>query len=73
MNFELTDEQQLIRQTVRDFAEKELAPRARHVDETGEFPDDVFQEMGRLGLLGLPCPEEYGRAAGDMISLALAT
>ncbi len=72
MHFDLTREQELIRQTVREFAEKEIAPRARHVDETGEFPAETFAKMGQLGLMGLPFPEEYGGAGADTISTAIA-
>ncbi len=72
MHFDLTREQELIRQTVREFAEKEIAPRARHVDETGEFPAETFAKMGQLGLMGLPFPEEYGGAGADTISAAIA-
>jgi alkylation response protein AidB-like acyl-CoA dehydrogenase len=72
MHFELTEEQELIRRTVREFAEKEIAPQARHVDETGEFPAQTFATMGRLGLMGLPFPEEYGGAEADTISCAIA-
>jgi alkylation response protein AidB-like acyl-CoA dehydrogenase len=72
MHFELSEEQQMIRQAVREFAEKEIAPRARHVDETGEFPAETFKKMGELGLMGLPFPEEYGGAAADSISTAIA-
>ncbi len=72
MHFDLTREQELIRRTVREFAEKEIAPRARHVDETGEFPAETFAKMGKLGLMGLPFPEEYGGAGADTISAAIA-
>ncbi|MCS6879911.1 MAG: acyl-CoA dehydrogenase [Oscillochloridaceae bacterium] len=72
MHFDLTREQELIRQTVREFAEKEIAPRARHVDETGEFPAETFEKMGKLGLMGLPFPEEYGGAGADTVSAAIA-
>lgn len=72
MQFDLTEEQQLIRNTVREFAEKEIAPQARHTDETGAFPAEVFRKMGELGLMGLPFPEEYGGAAADSISVAIA-
>lgn len=72
MHFDLNDEQRAVRSMVRDFAEREIAPRARHVDETGEFPAEIFQKMGKMGLMGLPFPEEYGGAAADSISTAIA-
>ncbi|TCP53339.1 alkylation response protein AidB-like acyl-CoA dehydrogenase [Tumebacillus sp. BK434] len=72
MNFDLTQDQIMIRNTVRDFAEAEIRPNAEHVDKTGEFPFDTFMKMGELGLLGLPIPEEYGGAGADTVSYALA-
>lgn len=72
MNFELTKEQQMIRDMVRDFAEKEIAPNAKHVDQTEEFPVDTFKKMGELGFLGIPFPEKYGGVGGDTISYAIA-
>jgi alkylation response protein AidB-like acyl-CoA dehydrogenase len=72
VDFELTDEQRMIRQAVREFAEKEIAPHARHVDETGEFPAGTFRKMGELGLMGIPYPEEYGGAGADSLSTAIA-
>jgi alkylation response protein AidB-like acyl-CoA dehydrogenase len=72
MNFDLTPEHQRIRAEVRRFAEQEIAPRARHVDETGEFPVATLRKMAELGLMGLPFPEEYGGAGADSISTAIA-
>ncbi|WP_017753935.1 acyl-CoA dehydrogenase [Calidifontibacillus oryziterrae] len=72
MNFELTKEQQMIKEMVRDFAEKEVKPKAEYVDRTSEFPEDTFKKMGELGLLGIPFPEEYGGSGGDTISYAIA-
>ena len=72
MNFELTKEQQMIRDMVRDFANNEIAPKAEHLDRTGEFPVDTFRKMGELGLLGIPFPEQYGGSGGDIVSYALA-
>lgn len=72
MNFDLTPEQQRIRAEVRRFAEQEIAPRARHVDETGEFPAETFRKMANLGLMGLPFPEAYGGAGADSVSAAIA-
>ncbi len=72
MDFQLNDEQRAIRDMVRRFAQEKVAPLARHTDETGEFPAQLFQEMGQLGLLGLPVPEEYGGVGADTVSYALA-
>ncbi|GAA3326624.1 hypothetical protein GCM10020331_063280 [Ectobacillus funiculus] len=70
--FSLTNEQQMIRDMVREVAAKEIAPKAVYYDQTGEFPQETFQKLGELGLLGIPFPEEYGGSGGDMISYALA-
>lgn len=72
MNFDLTKEQQMMRDMVRDFAMNEIAPKAAEVDRTGEFPLETFKKMGRLGLLGIPFPERYGGVGGDTVSYALA-
>ena len=72
MDFQLTEEQQMFRDMVHDFAEKELVPRARHTDEAAEFNAEAVKKMGPLGLLGLHVPEEYGGAGVDPISAALA-
>lgn len=72
MDFELTEEQRMIRDGVRKFAQGEIVPRAREIDETGEFPRDIIKKMGELGLMGLPFPETYGGAGADTISCLLA-
>ncbi|GIO23209.1 acyl-CoA dehydrogenase family protein [Oceanobacillus sp. J11TS1] len=72
MNFDLTKEQKMIQQMVSDFAEKTIRPRAIEIDVNAAFPEDIFQEMGKLGLLGIPFPENYGGSAGDTISYAIA-
>lgn len=72
MDFQLTDEQRMVRDMVRDLATKEIAPRAAEVDKTEEFPADNIRKMGELGLLGLPYPEEYGGGGGDYVSYAIA-
>lgn len=72
MNFDLTQEQQMIRDMVRDFAEGEIAPKAAEVDRNSRFPKETFEQMGKLGLLGLPIAEKYGGAGADTISYALA-
>ena len=72
MDFSLTVEQEAFRQTVRDFAEKVIGPRAEEMDETGEFPVDIVLQMGALGLFGLPFPEVYGGAGADFTTLCVA-
>jgi len=72
VNFDLSDEQRHIRDVVRDFAQAEIAPRAAHYDETGDFPYDLVEGMARLGLFSLPFPEAIGGAGGDFLSYCLA-
>jgi glutaryl-CoA dehydrogenase (non-decarboxylating) len=72
MNFELTDEQIQVRDMVREFAAREVAPHIQQWDALGEFHPEVLRKMGELGLLGLPIPEQYGGAGFDYVSLALA-
>ncbi|HUS69372.1 MAG TPA: acyl-CoA dehydrogenase [Anaerolineae bacterium] len=73
MDFQLTEEQQMIRDMVRDFAENEIRPIAAQIDKDGQFPAKNFKRMGELGLLGLPWPEQYGGAGGDTVCYAIAT
>jgi alkylation response protein AidB-like acyl-CoA dehydrogenase len=72
MNFILTPEQEDIRKMVREFAAKSIAPTAAERDEKELFPREIFDQMGELGLLGLPYPEEYGGAGSDYVSYAIA-
>jgi short/branched chain acyl-CoA dehydrogenase len=72
MNFDLTDEQRLIQQTVREFAQAEVAPAAEEMDRSHAFPYRLVERMATLGLLGLPWPQEYGGAGADTVSYALA-
>jgi short-chain 2-methylacyl-CoA dehydrogenase len=72
VNFALTDEQELIRKTVREFAETKVAPVAGELDREARFPYELVGELGELGLMGLPIPEEYGGAGGDTVSYAIA-
>ncbi|MGM1034503.1 MAG: acyl-CoA dehydrogenase [Bacillota bacterium] len=72
MDFSLTKEQQMIKEMVREFAEKEIKPIAIELDAKSMFAEDVFKKMGKLGLLGIPFPEEYGGSDGDTISYAIA-
>jgi len=70
--FQLDESKELFRQTVRDFAEREIRPRVDRLWETGEFPYDIVRKMGELGFLGIPWPEEYGGAGGDYLDYAVA-
>ncbi len=72
MNFELSKEQEMTQKMVRDFAQEVIAPRAVELDKTSTFPKDIFDQMGELGLLGIPFPEQYGGSGGDTITYALA-
>ncbi|MCB0965504.1 MAG: acyl-CoA dehydrogenase family protein [Ilumatobacter sp.] len=72
MAWELTDEHEMLRSTVREFAEGEIAPHAAQWDVDHHFPVDVVRQMGELGLFGIVFPEEYGGAGGDFTSLCVA-
>ncbi len=72
MDFDLSDEQRLIRDTVRDFARNEVAPAAEQLDRDHAFPYEIVAKMGELGLMGIPFAEEYGGGGGDTLSYALA-
>ncbi len=72
MDFELTEEQRMIRDAAREFADNELAPFAEQVDETREPPLDKVKKLGELGFLGMTVPEEYGGAGLDDVAYALA-
>lgn len=72
MNYDLTDEQREFRHVVREFVDKEVAPMARHTDESHEFNWTATKKMGPLGLLGLQVPEEYGGADMDTVSASIA-
>jgi short-chain 2-methylacyl-CoA dehydrogenase len=72
MDFDLTDEQRLLRDTVRDFARQEVAPVAEELDRTKAFPYELVAKMGELGLMGIPFPEQYGGGGADTLAYALA-
>ncbi len=71
MNLELTEEQKLLQRTVRDFAESEVKPLAKEIDETGEFPRHNFRKAAELGLTGIAIPEADGGAGFDHISYSI--
>jgi len=72
VNFDLTDEQQMLREMVREFSEKEIKPRAAEIDRTDEFPWDLWKRMADLGLLGMTLPPEYGGSGMDTVAWAIA-
>ncbi len=72
MNYELTEEQELLRRTVREFAETRVAPVAGELDRESRFPYELVAEMAELGLMGMPFPEEHGGGGADTVSYAIA-
>jgi short-chain 2-methylacyl-CoA dehydrogenase len=72
VDFELNDEQRLLRDTVRDFARQEVAPVAEELDREKRFPYEIVAKMGGLGLMGIPFPQEYGGGGADTLSYVLA-
>jgi alkylation response protein AidB-like acyl-CoA dehydrogenase len=71
MDFELSAEQRLLRDTIRAFTDEQIRPVARELEASGDYPDQVVAGMRRMGLFGLLVPEEYGGMAADMVSLAV--
>jgi short/branched chain acyl-CoA dehydrogenase len=72
VDFDLSPDHELIRRTVRDFAEGEVAPVAEQLDRTKSFPYEIVRQLGALNLMGIPFPEEYGGGGGDTLAYALA-
>ncbi|MFD1864055.1 acyl-CoA dehydrogenase family protein [Planococcus chinensis] len=73
MNFDLTQEQQMIKKTIKEFADKAVAPGAIERDKTKEFPKEIFKQLSDMGMMGLPFGEEYGGAGADTVSFAIVT
>src|SRR2546421_3543953 len=71
MDFRLTEEQRLVRDTARDFVDRELIPHVRDWEEKGEVPRSFYRKMASLGFLGAPVPEKYGGARIGYISFLL--
>jgi alkylation response protein AidB-like acyl-CoA dehydrogenase len=67
MNYDLTEEQRMIRDMAREFAREVIAPRAEEMEATGQYPYDIVQHMAELGMMGIPFPEEYGGSNGDWV------
>jgi alkylation response protein AidB-like acyl-CoA dehydrogenase len=72
MNLDLSDEQRLLRETVREFALAEVKPVAEELDRTKSFPYEIVEKLGGLGLMGIPFPQEYGGGGADTLSYVLA-
>lgn len=72
MDFRFSEEQEMIREMVRDFALREIEPVASEMDRDHEFPEDILEKMGAQGLLGIPVPEKYGGAGSDHLTYILA-
>ena len=72
MVFDFTEEQRMIQDTARSFAQKEVLPKAAELDESGRFPEELVRKMGELGLMGVAVPEEYGGAGMDNICYVIA-
>ncbi len=72
LSYDLSDEHELIRTTVREFAEQRIAPVAEELDREHRFPYDIVSELAELGLMGIPIPEEYEGAGSDTLAYAIA-
>ena len=72
MDFKLTEEQRMIQDMARNFAQKEVLPKAAELDETGRFPKELVQQMAELGLMGVAIPEQYGGSGMDHVCYAIA-
>jgi len=73
LNFDLTEEQQMIKKMIREFAVEEVAPGAIDRDRTKEFPVEIFKKLSEMGLMGLPFPEKYEGGGADTTSFAIVT
>jgi butyryl-CoA dehydrogenase len=71
MNLELSEEQQLIQEMVREFAASEVAPIAAEIDREHRFPEEVLPKMAELGIMGVPFAEEFGGAGADYVSYTI--
>ena len=72
MDFDLSPDHELIRRTVRDFAQGEVAPVAEELDREKRFPYEIVEKLGGLGLMGMPFPQEYGGGGTDTLAYAIA-
>lgn len=72
MNFEMTEDQRLLKEMIRDFAQKEITPKAKSLEDNREFPHELLQKLASLGILGMSIPAEYGGIKTDTLSLMIA-
>jgi len=72
MDFELTEDQRLLKEMVKDFSQNEIAPQVKHLEDNKEFPDKILAKLGELGILGMTIPPEYGGIKTDYLSAMLA-
>src|SRR2546421_9494052 len=72
MEFDLPDDHRLLRSTVREFAEQEIAPVAEELDRSKAFPYEIVNRLGQLDLMGIPFPQEYGGAGGNSVAYSIA-
>ena len=72
MDFSLTSEQKLFRKTIREFCERELKPIAEKIDKEEYFPKELYKKMGKMGLMGMTVPQEFGGSGIDRISYMIA-
>lgn len=73
MNFDLTSEHEMIKRTIHEFADEVVAPGAIERDRSKQFPFEIFKKLSKLGIMGLPFPEEYGGGGADTVSFAIVT
>ena len=72
MDFSFSEEQEILRRTVKEFAEKEIIPISKKMEEEKRIPQELLRKMGEMGLMGMTIPEEWGGAGADMVSYCLA-
>jgi alkylation response protein AidB-like acyl-CoA dehydrogenase len=72
MNFELTEDQILLRDMIRDFAKEKIQPEVKSYEDSHTFPEEILQQLGQLGILGMSVPAEYGGSKTDSLSLTIA-
>lgn len=72
MSFKTTDQHEILRKRIREFAEEEIKPIAFMLDQENKFPSEVVKKLADMGMMGIPYPKEYGGAGLDVISYAIA-